>query len=411
YYLLAAGLLAATFSVQLSHVVDPIPLLTRTIGAALHPIGLRMYNAGVAGAHGLTETASGGEAGGGGPLARGLGSVRYAEPRHFHQNLTFLLIFVGILLVGAYGRRFWCRNICGLGALLAIVGRWGLLKRRCTDACTECLRCVVECKMSAIPRDPHGTVLRECIQCWDCDDVCPVGASPVGLVPAGRTSEDDQVRLGLTRRRLVGAMAAGFGYAMAAQTAPARANRTAAFIPPPGALHVMSRAGLTERPYSVEDFLATCVRCGECMKACITNALHPALGEGGFEAFWTPIIVPRIGYCEPQCNVCGTVCPTGALRFFWIAEKKDLICGIARINRSTCIAWFEDRACLACNEACGYQAVEMREIPQERAGGEVVVHRRPVVVEPKCTGCGECEKACPVKPDAAIYVVGLERLQ
>jgi ferredoxin len=387
YYLLAAGLIAALFSVQLVHLIDPIPVLTRTMATVAHPVGLRAYN-----------------------VAAALGAGRYAEPRPFHENLVFLTIFVAVLLLGAYGRRFFCRNLCGLGALLAVLGRYGVLKRRCTDACTECLRCVVECKMSAIPPNPHGTVLRECILCWDCDDVCPVGASPVGWVPRAQ-SPGDEVRLGLTRRRLVGAMASGFAYAVAAKTGAASAHRTGKFIPPPGALHVMSQAGLTERAYAVEDFLATCVRCGECMKACITTALQPALGEGGFEAFWAPIIVPRIGFCEPQCNVCGTVCPTGALRFFWVAEKKHLICGIATINQSTCIAWYDDRDCLACNEACGYQAVEMKEIPLERGDGRRVLHRRPVMVEDKCTGCGECEKACPVKPDAAIYVVALERVQ
>jgi ferredoxin len=30
-------------------------------------------------------------------------------------------------------------------------------------------------------------------------------------------------------------------------------------------------------------FVAACVRCGECMKVCPTNTLQPAVGEGGLE--------------------------------------------------------------------------------------------------------------------------------
>jgi ferredoxin len=264
--------------------------------------------------------------------------------------------------------------------------------------------------MSAVPDDPHGTVLRECIQCWDCTCVCPEDANPIAWTARAK-SDADQVALGLNRRRLLQGVVGGGSYALLAQTAAARTHRGKRLIRPPGAMHIMAEAGLTDRPYTEADFLATCIRCGECMKACITHCLQPAVGEGGWEAFWTPIIVPRIGYCEKICNVCGTVCPTGALRFFYIAEKEVLISGTAFINKSTCIAWYDDRACAACDEACHYKAVEVVPIAQQRPGGVTVVQRRPVVYEDLCTGCGECEKACPVKPEAAIVVYALEKQQ
>lgn len=50
------------------------------------------------------------------------------------------------------------------------------------------------------------------------------------------------------------------------------------------------------------------------MKVCPTNALHPALAEAGPEGVWTPVLVPRIGYCEYYCSLCTQVCPTGAIR-------------------------------------------------------------------------------------------------
>src|SRR5678809_1164218 len=69
-------------------------------------------------------------------------------------------------------------------------------------------------------------------------------------------------------------------------------------------------------PGSVEEreFLERCIRCAECMKVCPNNALHPAFFEAGVEGLWTPILIPRIGYCEFSCVLCGQVCPTGAIQ-------------------------------------------------------------------------------------------------
>src|ERR1035438_9152048 len=70
-----------------------------------------------------------------------------------------------------------------------------------------------------------------------------------------------------------------------------------------------------------KQFLARCIRCGECMKVCPNNALHPAFTEAGWEGIWTPVLVPRVGYCEPSCTLCGQVCPTGAILRFTSKEK------------------------------------------------------------------------------------------
>ncbi len=36
------------------------------------------------------------------------------------------------------------------------------------------------------------------------------------------------------------------------------------------------------------EFSALCVRCGECMKVCINNALQPLFLEKGIEGMFTP---------------------------------------------------------------------------------------------------------------------------
>ena len=49
------------------------------------------------------------------------------------------------------------------------------------------------------------------------------------------------------------------------------------------------------------------------MKVCPTSGLQPALAEAGLEGIWTPILKPRLGYCDYGCNACGQVCPSGAI--------------------------------------------------------------------------------------------------
>ena len=90
-------------------------------------------------------------------------------------------------------------------------------------------------------------------------------------------------------------------------------------------------------------FLERCIRCAECMKVCPNNALHPAFFEAGIEGMWTPILIPRIGYCEHSCVLCGQVCPTGAIQK--ITEKQKL--GHRRSRRSKIgTAFYDHGRCL-----------------------------------------------------------------
>ena len=51
-------------------------------------------------------------------------------------------------------------------------------------------------------------------------------------------------------------------------------------IRPPGALEE-------------KEFLKRCVKCGECMKVCITNGLQPTFLEAGLEGIWSPLLIPK----------------------------------------------------------------------------------------------------------------------
>jgi ferredoxin-type protein NapF len=146
-----------------------------------------------------------------------------------------------------------------------------------------------------------------------------------------------------------------------------------------------------------DDFLALCVRCGECMAACPNNALQPVWFTRGIEGLFSPSLVPKRGACNPDCNNCGVACPTEAIRPLDVLDRRWAKTGTARIMRDMCLAWEHKKRCMVCDEVCPYSAIKFRSEP----GNPVPV---PEVLEERCSGCGFCEHHCPVQNQSAIYV-------
>ena len=82
--------------------------------------------------------------------------------------ILFLSVFITIFLAP----RFWCRNICPLGAFYAIVSKFSLLARRVKGACRNCGTCESVCRMGAIKPDADYRK-EECVLCLDCIYDCP----------------------------------------------------------------------------------------------------------------------------------------------------------------------------------------------------------------------------------------------
>jgi MinD superfamily P-loop ATPase containing an inserted ferredoxin domain len=105
----------------------------------------------------------------------------------------------------------------------------------------------------------------------------------------------------------------------------------------------------------------------------------------------------RHAACEQTCNVCGQVCPTGAIRNLSLIEKQYAKVGTAALLRDRCLAWAQNKRCLICDEQCPYNAIVTIREPQHTVGV-------PVVIPDKCNGCGQCEDKCPVLGESAIIV-------
>ena len=163
----------------------------------------------------------------------------------------------------------------------------------------------------------------------------------------------------------------------------------------PGVMKASSRLIRPPGAIPESDFLAACVRCGLCVRSCITHTLQPAGMERGIVHWGTPIHVMRFAGCEQQCNICGGICPTGALRNLTLIERQHAKVGTAVLYQARCVAWRQDQLCLLCDEACPYNAIVFRVVQG---------HKRPFVDESKCNGCGICESVCPVEGEAAIMV-------
>ena len=270
------------------------------------------------------------------------------------------------------------------------MARFSWLRRRPGGICPDCGDCTEVCKMAAFdPGKPARHFTSECQLCLRCLEACQK-EDRVSFVWAAKAP---RVPLNLGRRQLITAVAAGV-VAVPLVRLGSLARRSDEFlVRPPGA-------------QNEAEFLSRCIRCGECMKVCLTNGLQPVLWEAGLEGLYTSRLVPRMGYCSFTCSLCGQVCPTGAIPHLALKVKQATVLGTASVNRSRCIPYTEGIDCLVCEEHCPVtpKAIVFSEQEVVNVEGERVKIKLPMVNQDRCIGCGHCEHVCPVGGAAAIRV-------
>ena len=222
-----------------------------------------------------------------------------------------------------------------------------------------------------------------------------------------------------TRRRFLRTFALFFGVVGVsfAHLLPVLAKWTPSRLRPPGAL-------------DEDDFLASCIKCGQCVQVCPVQALRltdltDAVGMG------TPYLQARDQACDFSCDAlqCILACPTGSLSHR-ISKKEEVRMGVAKVVRSeACLAvqglgfkgiargpefpgtlryaeidrWnplpvrshpYNLELCDLCVRQCPIEkAISLQPLDGER--------KHPVIHE-ACVGCGTCEMICPVEPAVII---------
>ncbi len=369
YLLLAAILLAAILGVNLAFWASPLPLTARLYALVLYPLG----------EHGMDKALTLFL-----PLMERWGSdaLRYWQPdAHTYATAWVVAMFWGICIALEHlAPRFWCRYICPAGALLGLLALLAPWRRRVDgNVCLSCGRCAKSCPTGICHDMPAKTSVVECIACRRCERRCPQGAVRFGLrnaAPAMAASEPSLP----SRRAFFGTLLSGTILGGLAGLATMTNTKDAAPVRPPGSVP--------------EDmFLTLCLRCGACLRACPTGGLQPLWMEGNFHAIFSPRLDPRSGPCRPECTACCHVCPSRAILPLPLEEKRWAKMGTAVIDRTTCLAWNENKRCMVCNENCPYSAIAINLLP----GQTVPV---PQVQAKRCYGCGYCEKYCPQEPSA-----------
>ena len=390
YYVLIFILVSSLFTLQLVGIMDPLSLLIRSLSVSISPLfnySVRaffdaLYDLNIRGVVDVSESL----------YAFLKKSVLSFQQPFYNQSVFIGLLFFGILALNLVERRFWCRYLCPLGALLGILSRFSLLKRSVSEGCTSCGACAPVCQGKASPDRKGEWRDTECFYCWNCDDVCPQNA-----VSFGFSQKKAAASMDLGRRRVITSALSGVVAVPLLKSIPLSKSGFSdpALIRPPGSLEE-------------KEFLKRCVKCGECMKVCITNGLQPTLFEGGIEGIWSPVLVPRMGYCEYRCTLCGQVCPTGAIKRLELKDKMKVKIGLAMIDKGRCLPYAHATPCIVCEEVCPTpkKAIWFEEAKVKDRGKEKVVKQPRVDLE-LCIGCGICETKCPVVGRPAIYVTSV----
>ncbi|MHC4607107.1 MAG: 4Fe-4S binding protein [Planctomycetota bacterium] len=362
YYLLLGTIVSALFGVLVAGFFASIPVLTRAFAFLLKPLQVSYLREGQA----LPELHAG--------------------------HWVSIALFAVVLLLGFLGPRFWCRHVCPTGAIFSLGTLLRATERKVEATCIDCEKCVEICTFDAVKPD-FTTRTADCTFCQTCGGVCPVRSIKfVDRWDRANPKEEAPVpEAAVSRRGFLAGTLAGSAMALGTTTLWGAAFRDAAKALP------------VRPPGSVPEpmFQELCIRCGACLQACPNDVLEASGFDDGLEGLWTPKINTDRAACEPECNNCGQVCPTGAIRALPLEEKRAARIGLAVVNEETCLPYAGRENCLLCEQACtemGYDAIELMqvrtEVDDEGNPIEGTGYFAPVILPERCVGCGLCQKEC-----------------
>lgn len=373
YFVLILLLTAAVFNVNISGLLDPIAIFVRFLTFSVYPLLGYFSGRGWAITYKL------------------IGEKRdYIEPFYiFFKNnflpfrtsfypLAFfsLFVFSFIIFLERYEKRNWCKNLCPLGTLLGLIGSFSIFKRLPIRLCSDCRECENICPTAFDDEILNKT---NCIMCMDCQLKCRYNRASFKI--SFQKSAYQKPDFG--RRELFAGVISGI-----------LLSKIFNFLPEQKKVRLLRPPGVRDE----EEFLRKCVRCGECIKICLKNALYPTVYEAGFYGIATPQLLPRKGYCEYNCTLCGQVCPTKAIPELSVTDKQKEVIGIAVFDKNHCLPYAKKINCIVCEEHCPVpdKAIKLEIVKDVDSNGKAITLKRPYVVDNLCIGCGICEYVCPL---------------
>lgn len=115
--------------------------------------------------------------------------------------------------------------------------------------------------------------------------------------------------------------------------------------------------------------------------------------EYGIRGLLQPKMNYPNGFCEYECNLCGKICPTGAILPLTPEEKKITQIGMVDLLKDKCVVYVKNENCGACVEVCPTHTITFID------KGNILY---PEVDNRYCIGCGACSHACPTAPKSII---------
>jgi ferredoxin-type protein NapG len=195
------------------------------------------------------------------------------------------------------------------------------------------------------------------------------------------------------------------------------ANSQTLRLRPPGALEE-------------KEFLASCIKCGQCVQVCPVQAVVLADIFDGF-GLGVPFIDARKQACDFSCDAlqCILACPTGALSHE-LSKPEQVRMGFARLALpEKCLAMqgkgfkgtargTDFKGKLRYSKINRWKPIPIREHPYDLELCDLCVRECPIpnaiklvsisenkstpIIEKTCVGCGVCEMMCPTDPPAII---------
>ena len=329
-----------------------------------------------------------------------IGSPMVVANRAVYQLLrpaVPVVLLVLLLAAFLYRPRFWCNDLCPMGALMSLVSAAGkrlparvspLAVIKTPRSCTSCGACWQKCSFEVAEPFTSGREGRlrsaDCTLCGECVGACPAGGA-LALESLGKvlaTSGGGRPERSIERPPVAADAAVEQGFTVTRREFVESAGLAAVLLAGYGVGLKKNATPVLRMPGAQDEsaFIARCNRCEACARACPAQCLKPMGLEAGLQKLWTPRFVPRQAGCIfEQCSqACQGVCPTGAIER---VEAPATRIGLAQVNRRTCLAW-RGKPCLVCFERCRFNAIELD-------------GQRPLVGADKCTGCGACEETCP----------------